>query len=62
MFSLTKKWAKQVLTLEQNLTRKERLKQQKKYATVRKDGQKVFLVKWKQTVELFMLIFHVLIA
>lgn len=45
-----RQWAKQVLTIEQNLTRKERLKQQKKYATELSSGQRVFMVFWKQNV------------
>ena len=41
-------WAKQVLTIEQNVRVKERLKQQKKYANILNNGEKVFIVRWKQ--------------
>lgn len=44
------KWAKQVLTIEQNVQIKERLKQQKKYASTLRNGEKAFIVRWKQTV------------
>ena len=44
------KWAKQVLTIEQNVTIKERLKQQKKYANTLSSGEKAFIVRWKLTV------------
>jgi hypothetical protein len=38
-----------VLTIEQNVRVNERLKQQKKYANVLNNGEKVFIVRWKQT-------------
>jgi hypothetical protein len=44
------KFSKQILTIEQNIPIKERLEQQKKYANVLNDGEKVFIVRWKQTV------------
>ena len=43
-------WSKQVLTIEQNVSVKERLKQQTKYACVLSNGEKAFLVRWKLTV------------
>lgn len=43
-------WAKQVLTIEQNVSAKERLKQQKKYANTLSTGEKAFIVRWKMTV------------
>ncbi len=47
----------QVLTIEQNVGLKERLKQQKKYATIipsksNPKGVKVFMVRWKQSVRI----------
>ena len=47
-----KQWARQVLIIEQNIAVKERLKQQKKYAHVLLNGDKTFMVRWKQTVNL----------
>ncbi|CAF0929792.1 unnamed protein product [Brachionus calyciflorus] len=44
-------WAKQVLTIEQNVSLKQRLKQQKKYANTLNNGEKAFIVRWKQTEE-----------
>ena len=38
------------MTIEQNLTVSERLKQQKKYSYTSNDGKKYFIVRWKQTV------------
>ncbi len=45
----------QVLTIEQNVGIKERLKQQKKYASIitsknKPNGVKVYMVRWKQSV------------
>ena len=45
-----KKWSKQVLTIEQNVRTRERLKQQKKYASTLSNGEKALVVRWKQTV------------
>jgi hypothetical protein len=43
------------MTIEQNLTIKERLKQQKKYSYTSNDGKNYFIVRWKQTVNIFIL-------
>ena len=48
----------QVLTIEQNISIGERLKQQKKYASLLSskecpNGRKVFMVRWKQLVSNF---------
>ena len=52
-----RQWSKQVLMIEQNMTRGERLKRQKKYANVIETGEKVFIVKWKQSVYILILCF-----
>lgn len=49
---MDKQWARQVLIIEQNIAVKERLKQQKKYAHVLLNGDKTFMVRWKQTVNI----------
>lgn len=49
-----RQWAMQVLTIEQNVGIKYRLKAQKKYATIiaeknSESGRKVFMARWRQT-------------
>ena len=56
LFLCSSKWALQVLTIEQNVGVKERLKQQKKYMTIiseknSESGTKVFMVRWRQSEE-----------
>ena len=40
----------QVLSIEQNVSAKERLKQQMKYSHIMGNGKKSFIVHWKQSV------------
>lgn len=49
-FPIIKKWSRQVLIIEQNVSIKERLKQQAIYASILTNKEKAFLVKWKLTV------------
>ena len=44
-----RQWAKMALALEQSLNKKERLKQQNRYSHLLNNGEKAFIVKWKQT-------------
>lgn len=50
------KWAKMVLSIEQNITEKEKLRQQLKYTQIN-NGHKTFIVRWKQNVLVFMILF-----
>ena len=45
------KWAKMVLNIEQSVGINERIKQKKKYSHSLLNGEKAFVVRWKQTVE-----------
>ena len=45
-----RQWAKQVLIFEQNIALSKRLKEQNKYAFVAPDGEKLFMVRQRQSV------------
>lgn len=58
-------WALQVLTIEQNVGSKERLKQQKQYMTMIAEknsemGGKYFMVRWRQSVSIRFFILNIL--
>ena len=44
-----RQWAKMVLSLEQTLTKKEKIKQQNAYSHMLNNGEKALIVKWKNT-------------
>lgn len=47
---LCKQWARIVLSIEQNLSKKQRIKEKQKYTHLMRNDEKAFIVRWKQTV------------
>ena len=47
-----RQWAKMILSIEQNVNIKQRIKEQKKYSYLMASGQRDLIVKWKMNVSL----------
>ncbi len=54
-----KKWARQVLTIELNVSLKQRLKQKKQYEKETENGEKILVVRWIKDVNLKLQIFSI---
>jgi len=52
-----RQWAKMILTIEQNINVKTRLREQKKYTNLMISGERDLVVKWKMKVVLNRLFF-----
>ena len=51
------KWARMVISIEQIVDTKEKLKQQRRYSHFLSNGEKALIVRWRQTVICFFVLF-----